>query len=147
MAGFGSLGFGTGPFGLGTPLVAPEEPTGSVGSRWINTATKDYEVDVGTNNLKQMPSVRQQVMLAITTIQTSSSMQPRFGVTLPNKMGDLFENQCKQACVAALAHLTDTDPPTIRINKITVTKGRNSRAEILIDYTDLTTGENDQAKN
>ncbi len=147
MAGFGFTPMATGPFGIGTPAEAPAPTTGTVGIRWINPATRDYEVDVATGNLKQMPGVRQQVMLAISTIQGTATPNPRFGVVLPNKMANTFESECKNACRSALRHLTTTDPPLIQINSILVTKGRNSRAEILIDYTDLSTGERDTASN
>lgn len=147
MAGFGFSPMATGPFGIGTPAEAPAPTTGQVGVRWINPATKDYEVDGATGNLKQMPSVRQQVMLAISTIKGTATPNPRFGVTLPTKMANTFESECKNACRSALQHLTSPDPPLIKIHRIIVTKGRNSRAEILIDYTDLTTGERDTASN
>lgn len=145
--GFGVFAVGLGAFGLATPDVAPDPATGPVGSRWINSATKDYEVNEATGNLKQMPGVRQQVFLAISTIQGTANPNPRFGIRLPNKMNNSFENECKSAVKSALSHLTDVDPPIIEINKIQVTKGRNSRAEILIDYTDLSTGEPDQVHN
>lgn len=147
MSGFGISPIGTGAFGLGTPGEAPEPTTGSVGVRWINPATKDYEVNTGTGNLKQMPGVRQQVMIAISTLKGSSAPNPRFGVVLPNKMNETFESECKTACRAALQHLTKSDSPLIKINRIIVTRGRNSRAEIIIDYTDLETGETDSATN
>ncbi len=147
MTGFGLSPAGTGAFGIGTPAEPAAETTGTIGIRWINPATRDYEVDIVTGNLKQMPSVRQQVMLAISTIRGTATPSPRFGVVLPNKMANTFESECKIACRAALAHLTSPDPPLIKIHNITVTKGRNSRAEILIDYTDLTTGQRDTATN
>lgn len=147
MAGFGISPVANGPFGIGTPAEAPDPITGPVGVRWINPATRDYEVDGSTGNLKQMPAIRQQVMLAISTIKGTAVPNPRFGVTLPNKMTETFESECKNACRAALHHLTATDPPLININKIIVTRGKNSRAEIIIDYTDLSTGERDSASN
>lgn len=147
MAGFGSTPVATGPFGIGTPADIPEPTTGPVGVRWINPATKDYEVNSVTGNLKQMPGVRQQVMLAISTLKGTSAPNPRFGITLPNKMNETFESACKNACRKALEHLTSTDPPIINVHNITVVRGRNSRAEITIDYTDLTSGERDSVSN
>ncbi len=147
MSGFGLFSAGTGAFGLGTPTVAPAEPTGTIGSRWINAATRDYEIDPGTGNLKQMPSVRQQVLLAIATIEGSATSSPRFGVAVPNKMGTTFEAECKNACRSALNHLTSAVPPIIRINNMLVVKGKNSRAEITIDFTDLITDEDDRVTN
>lgn len=145
--GFGILPVGLGAFGLAAPDVAPEPPTGPVGSRWINSATKDYEINPATGNLKQMPGVRQLVYLAISTIQGTANPNPRFGVRMPNKMGNTFENEAKAATNAALSHLTDVDPPLIKINSIKVTKGQRSRAEIMVDFTDLETNENIKVSN
>lgn len=146
MSGFGLFSAGTGPFGLWSPDEAPAQATGSVGSRWIDPATRDYAVNPGTSNLLQMPSVRQQVLLALMTVELSAATAPRFGVSVSSKMDNKFENQTKDSCRIALRHLTEPDPPVIRINNITVTKGRNSRAGILVDYTDLSTGERDTAE-
>lgn len=146
-SGFGIFSAGFGAFGLSTPDVAPEPPTGSVGTRWINPATKDYEINPATNNLKQMPDVRQKVLLAILTIQTTATTAPRFGVSLPSKMGTTFENECKNATRAALAHLTTAADPEIRIDRIDVERGKASRAQITVSYTDLTTGEKDTVTN
>ncbi len=145
MEGFGVSAFVSSAYGLWTPEDAPAPATGDVGSRWINPQTKDYEINQSTGNLKQMPSVRQQIMLALSTIQGSAAMTPRFGVAMPNKMNNAFENAAKNACRIALSHLTDGDFPIIRIDNLVVTRGRNSRVEILVDYTDLSTGERDKA--
>lgn len=147
MPGFGLFNFGLGPFGLGSPAEPPSPPTGSVGSKWINSSTRNYEIDPGTKNLKQMPGVRQMVLLAINTVQLSAASVPRFGTRVPNKMGSTFEAECKNATRTALRHMTNLDDPLIKINFINVTKGRNSRAEIMVDYTDLTTGDNDRVSN
>lgn len=144
MAGFGIYSAGLGAFGLGTPTVAPIPSTGQAGSRWINPATRDYEVDGNTRQLKQMPGTRQRVLLALMTIKGTASTAPRFGVALPTKMGTTFEAECKAATRAALAHLTSGDSPVIRINFITVERGRSSRARITVDWTDIETGEPDQ---
>lgn len=144
MSGFGIYSAGFGAFGLGTPADPPDPPTGSAGSRWINPATRDYENDGATGQLKQMPGVRQQVLLAIMTVKGSATTAPRFGVKLPGKMGTSFEAECKAATRSALAHLTSGDTPAIRINFIDVERGRASRARITVDWTDITTGEPDQ---
>lgn len=144
MSGFGIYSAGFGAFGLGTPLVAPDPVTGQAGSRWINPATSDYEVDPNTGQLKQMPATRQRVLLALMTLKGSASTVPRFGVNLPTKMGTTFESECKASVINALSHLTGGEVPTIRLNFITVERGRSSRARITVDWTDTTTGETDQ---
>ena len=79
--------FGTGPMGLGTPVTASLPPKGPAGSRYIHPATKDYERDPTTGQLKQMPKVRQQVLLALTTLLGSASTLDGFGIRLPRKQG------------------------------------------------------------
>ncbi len=143
MSGFGLFPIGVGPFGLWTPDEAPPPPTGNVGSRWIDPATRDYSINESTKNLKQMPAVRQQVLLALMTIKKSAATVPRFGASFPSKMNETFEIESKNSCRIALAHLTESDPPTIRIEKIDIVKGRNSRAEGTLTYTDISTGERD----
>lgn len=142
MSGFGAYSFGLGPFGTGSPAEAPEPPTGSAGSRWIDPGTRDYALDGETGQLKQMPGVRQRVLLALATIQGSASTAPRFGVRLPTKMGTTFEAECRQATQAALRHLTDLEQ-VIRVDQILVERGARSRARVTVSYTDISTGERD----
>jgi len=141
--GFGLLEFGLGAFGLETPDEAPEPPTGQPGSRYINPATGDYEIDATTGQLKQMPRTRQRVLLALITLRKSASMVPGFGNSLPNKMGTAFEVQVRQAVRLALKHLTETEE-AIRIDSILVERGANSRARVTVSYTDLETNLPDQ---
>jgi hypothetical protein len=147
MSGFGIYSAGFGAFGLSTPAVAPAPATGPVGSRWINPATKDYELNPQTKNLKQMPLTRQRVLLALLTIQGSSTTASRFGVSLPTKMGNTFEIECKNATRAALSHLTSGNSPDIVIDRIDVERGKSGRAQITVTYTDLNTGEQDFVSN
>lgn len=141
--GFGLLEFGLGAFGLETPDEAPDAPTGVPGSRYINPATGDYEVDATTGQLKQMPRTRQRVLLALITLQKSASATPGFGTRLPRKMGTTFEILTKQAVLLALRHLTDGEQ-VIRIDEILVERGRNSRARVTVSYVDLETNQPDQ---
>lgn len=141
--GFGLLEFGLGAFGLETPDEAPDPPTGPPGSRYINPATGDYELDQTTGQLKQMPRTRQRVLLALITLQKSATGVPAFGNFLPRKMGTAFEVQVKQAVLFALRHLTDSEQ-VIRIEAIIVERGRNSRARVTVSYTDLETNQPDE---
>lgn len=143
MAGFGTMSFGLGAFGLGTPAEAPDVPTGEVGSRYINPISKDYEVDGVTGQLKQMPKNMQRVLLALATLRSSATAVPRFGLVLPRKMGTSFEKELELAIRLALIHLTDFEQ-AIQIDTIAVQRGRNSRASATIIYEDLETGEKDQ---
>jgi hypothetical protein len=135
---------GGSPFGLGTPTTAEAPPTTpGAGIRYINPGSKDYQQDSTTKQLAQMPSVRQQMLLAITTLLSSSSTLPGFGVSLPRKMGDTFEADVAQKIRVGCAHITDQQK-VARIERITTRKGAGGRAEILVVYTDLTTGQRDE---
>lgn len=141
MAGFGTLGFGSGPLGLGTPITAEAPPDGPAGCKFINPATGDFEQDADTHQLKQMPAARQAVLLALRTLQGSSSAIPGFGVRMPRKMGDTFEAEAKSAITTALAHLTGSG--RIRLDGVKVEKGLGGRARFTISFTDTSTGVKD----
>lgn len=141
--GFGLLEFGLAPFGLETPNEVPDAVTGQPGSRYINPATGDYEIDQTTGQLKQMPRTRQRVLLALITLQKSATAVPTFGATLPRKMGTTFEVQVKHAVILALRHLVEGEQ-VIRLDEILVERGRNSRARVTVSYTDLETNLPDQ---
>lgn len=142
MAGFGTMACGQGPFGLGTPVSAEAPPDGPAGSRFINPASGDYEIDADTRQLKQMPPTRQAVLLALKTVRGSSSALPQFGVRWPRKMGDTFEAECRSAVAAALSHLTSTN--RIRIDSVSALKGIGGRAKVTVSFTDISTGLSDQ---
>lgn len=139
MTGFGTLPFGTGPMGLGTPVTAGDPPSGAAGCRWINPASKDYEQDPNTLQFKQMPRVRQQVLLAVTTLKRSASTLDWLGIRFPRKQGDRFQAEAEKCVKAALRHLTDTQK-VIRIDAITTQRGSGGRGRITLSWTDLTTG-------
>lgn len=139
MAGFGSAPGGTSPFGLGTPAAAVVPPNGPSGSRYIDPIVRDYAVDPVTGHFKQMPGTRQRVLLALMTIRNSSGI-PGFGVRMPTRMGDAFENQAKQAVRQALRHMSEIEK-SIRIDDIVVERGLGGRARVTVVFTDLVTGD------
>lgn len=143
MPGFGLMPFGTGPMGLGTPVTASLPPNGPAGSRYINPATKDYERNPSTRQLKQMPKVRQQVLLALTTILGSASTLDGFGIRLPRKQGDRFQSQMENSVRAALRHLTSVER-VIQIESIKVESGRGGRARITVSWSELATNQRDR---
>lgn len=132
--------------GLGTPVSASDPPVGAAGCRYINPATKDYEQDPSTGQLKQMPPVRQQVLLAITTIAKSASTLDWLGIRLPRKMGDRFQGDVEVSVRSALRHLTDAQK-VIRIDRIIAERGAGGRARITVSWTDLKTKLTDQVSN
>lgn len=143
MPGFGSMAFGSGPYGLGSPLPAAAPASGPAGSRWIDPITKDYAQDPDTLQLKQMPATRQRVLLALMTLLGSSTVLPKFGVRFPQKMGSTFEAQCINSVRSAMRQLTDVEQ-VVRIDGITVEKGVGGRARITVSWTDLDTLNRDQ---
>ena len=142
MGGFGTFSFGTGPFGFGAPVTGTAPPEGPAGSRWINPATRDFEVDPTTGQLKQMPAVRQRVLLALVTLVGSSTVLPKFGVRLPRKMGSQFDAQVRAAVNLALRQLTEVEQ-LIRIQRIDVLKGGGGRAQVTVAFVNLENGEED----
>jgi phage baseplate assembly protein W len=142
MSGFGSAPFGSSGVGLSVPVEAADPPEGPAGSRFINAATRDYEIDSDTGQQKQMPVERQQVLLALTTLYGSASANPTFGVKLPRKMGDRFPAEMANAVRAALAHLTDVQK-VIRIDSVTVKRGLGGRSLTTVTYSILRTGKVD----
>lgn len=143
MSGFGLLPAGLGPFGFGVPPEAALPPDGPSGSRYINPATKDYEQDPDTLQLKQMPALRQRVLIAMTMRKGSAVTLPDLGVAFPTKMGTAFEAEVTASVRAALRQLTDIER-VLRINAIAVERGASGRARVTLSYTDLTTGNTDQ---
>lgn len=137
--GIGFLPVGTGPFGFGVPPSAAVPPTGPAGSRYINPATRDYQQDPATGQLKQMPPLRQRVLLTLLTVAGSSAAVPTMGVTYPRKMGDDFEAQVKAAVRYGMRQMTDIER-VMRIDSIVVERGFSGRGRITLSYTDLTTG-------
>lgn len=142
MAGFGTAPAGTSPFGIGTPTTATVPPDGPVGSRYINPTTGDYEVDSTTGQFKQMPGVRQRVLLAVLTRRDSSGI-PGFGTRMPARMGDDFEAACDAEIRSALRQMVEIEK-VIRIDGIKVERGAAGRARITISYTDLVNGTRDR---
>jgi hypothetical protein len=128
--------------GAGTPVSGSAPPSGPAGCRYINPATKDYEQDPDTGQLKQMPAVRQQVLIAITTLAKSATTTDWLGIRLPRKMGDRFQAETEISVRAALRHLTDTQK-VIRIDFIRAEHGRGGRGRITVGWRDIKTGKKD----
>jgi hypothetical protein len=145
MAGAGLLPFGLGPFGFGTPLSVEAPPAGAAGSRYLNPATGDYEQDPTTRQFAQMPALRQRVVLALRTLLRSSTAVPTMGVELPRKMGTTYAAEVRNAVLVALRQLVEIEK-IMRVDGITTVKGVGGRSLITVSYTDLTTGEADEAR-
>lgn len=142
MAGFGTSPGGTAPFGIGTPSVGAAPPSGPAGCRYLNPATRDYEVDSSTGQFAQMPAVRQRVMLCVLTAKNSSSV-PGFGVRIPPLMNETFESEVRAEITRELRQLTEVER-VCRLDGVFVVKGRSGRARVTVSFIDLTTGTADQ---
>jgi phage baseplate assembly protein W len=126
-----------------------EKPTGAAGVRFLNPATRDYEHDTVSGQLKQMPSVRQRVLIALTTTIESSTVQREFGLRRPRKIDGQFLVRMKQAIREALRQMTDVEK-VMRVERIDVERGvsgsATARVQTTVVFVDLTTGKEDAVR-
>lgn len=141
MLGVGEMEAGEG-FGVGESEEAAAPPDGPSGTRFLNPASRDYEVDDFTGHLKQMPALRQRVLLALMTELGTSTVRPEFGVQRPRKMGNRFEADMQAAVRAALAHIVNAGE--IQIDGVDVLRGAGGRAQVTVRYRDPATPEETQ---
>lgn len=143
MAGIGLMAAGLGPFGLGSPTEGASTPTAPAGIRHINPVTRDYEMDATTGQFKQTTSIRQRVLLIALTKIGSASRSRKLGVKLPAKVSENFEAETRDAVRIAYQQMTDVEQ-VIRIDGVDTVRGQLGRVAVMIRYTDLTTGKQDQ---
>jgi len=141
--GLGVKSVGLFPFGYGTPVTGAAPADGPSGVRYLNFQTRDYEVDATTRQLKQMPSLRQRVLIRLMTLVGSSTVQPTFGISLPDRMGDGFERIVNTAVRSAFRQET-TIEKIMRIDQISTVKLSSGRAQITLIFTDLKSGNVDR---
>lgn len=141
------MSMGVAPTGFGVGDPAPVPPTGPWGSRYINPATGDYEYDPATRQLKQMPAVRQRFVLKLTTLLGSSSVRPDDGIRLPRKIDASVQREIDDAVRQTMRQETDVEK-VARIVAVTVERDpqNSGRAAVVVAFTDLTTGTEDQVK-
>lgn len=135
---------GSAPYGLGTPVTSEAPPDGPAGCRYLNPATRDYELDPDTGQFAQMPHLRHRVLHTLLMIQGSSTARPIDGVKQPRRMGPTFEAEMRASVRAAMRQMTDIEKVML-IEDIAVERGRGGRARVTVSYRDLTTGLRDQA--
>lgn len=141
--GLGDSPMGQFPLGYSAAAAGIEPPDGPAGSRYLNPGSGDYELDDDTRQLKQMPALRQRVLLTIRTALGSSTALPGFGIGIPDRMGNGFERKIAERIHLAFGRMTDTEK-VMRIEQIVVAKVSSGRAAVTLVYTDLSTGEQDQ---
>lgn len=142
MAGFGGFSIGSTPFGAGTPAEAVEPPDGPpLGARFLDATTRDWVVGED-GEYQRMPLVRQRVLLRLATLLRSSSVLPEFGVRLPDRIDNRYQQKADQAIRAALADMVLAQE--IKILRIDTKLGNpTGRVEHTVSYMDLTTGNSD----
>jgi hypothetical protein len=116
MSGFGSQPFGSSPYGIGTPAVAPatggsilrDEFSGEThGSRSIDPYTRDYVLD-DNGRILGMSDTKQLVILAVLTDKGSSAMR-QLGHELKSidRITPNFSRRVDNTLRAAVKHITD----------------------------------------
>ena len=130
-------------FGVGIPTSAAVPATDTALSRYIDPISGEYGIDPATGVYQTMPTIRQRVMLALITAKGGISVNPDFGTVLPRKISFRIEQQIKDSVRESLRLMTDTEK-SIQINDIIIKRVTQSRVEITVKYSDLTTGENDE---
>ncbi len=141
--GFGATSWGITPFGFGTPDSTQAPPdTVPTDSRFINFRTKDYET-AANGELKRMPNIRHRVLISLSTTLGSSTVLPKLGLKLPDRIDSRYPRLAELAIRAALSDMVVAGE--IKINFINVIRDttNQSRVDHVVAYTDLTTGNSD----
>lgn len=131
---------------LGTPLGHGQEvpatnpsPIVSTLSRYINPATKSYEIDPDTGHLAQMPPVRQRVLIALSAVKGSSSVLPNLGIRRGGAVTARTENRLQHEVRGALREMVEEG--VLRIERIFMEELPGlGRIRLTVQYTDLTAG-------
>lgn len=129
---------GSTPFGLGTPVAAPEPSTaGPALSRYINPGSGEYEIDAAVGQFAKMPSIRQRVLLIAKTEFGSSTALPNLGIKRPAKIDEAFEAKFRGEIRRAFKRLTDVER-VIQIVDIQIEKVSMGRIAWTMSWVDLT---------
>jgi hypothetical protein len=120
--------------------VAPA-PTIVAGARFIGN-DRDYMIDPATGAFAKMRSVKQRVMLAISTQLNSSCLQD-FGIIDGTKIGSGFVAAMQNSIRVALKTMVDAEE--IRIDEIKVEQVTSNRVLRTVYYTELQTNHVDSA--
>jgi hypothetical protein len=127
------------PFGVGTPATITAPPANPpTYCRYINPGSRDLEIDSDTRHFKQMPKLRQRVVLTLLTLKRSSSVLPEVGVEIPPKLDDRSEQRIRKAVYQAFYRMTTVEK-VMRIDGLLISRNVG-RVQITLAYTDLTTG-------
>lgn len=134
---FGTSPLGMTPFGFSTASEGPAPPNRRLLAPFLDPASKRFSVN-DDGELNAMPVNRQRVLVTCLTTVGSSTTLPGFGISLPQKLGDSFDEDAKAAVRAGLQYMVDDG--SITVDRVTVTRRPNGQPEVNIEYTDLQRG-------
>lgn len=140
--GFGTSIVGLTPFGLGTPATAGDPPAPAVGAPYVDARTRDYVV-AADGELERMPPTRQRVLLALTHLARSSSVEPD-GTDLPRQINRFYARRAELEIRRRLAPMVRDG--SLRIDAIDVVSPSVGNASHVVRYTDLLAGEDDEVR-
>jgi phage baseplate assembly protein W len=137
-SGFAIYPFGTGaPATMATPPVVP-----TLTALFLDPVSRDHIVAVDSE-LERMPALRQQVLIALTTVIGSMSANISFGITMPQKIDEDFARKMRNSVETAVKHLTG--PKLMKLLDVqTDTSTAMGRAITTVSFIDLTTNLPDQ---
>lgn len=141
MIGAGLQSAGTSLAGIGEFEPTSASPTLESGARFIGQSG-DHEVDPQTHGFARMNSIRQRIIIALSTPLNSSALQD-FGVLDPRKVGTTFGAAMRNSVRAALVHLTSTGE--IEIEQIEIERVNANRTIRTVYYRELATDRRDSA--
>jgi len=129
---------GSTPFGMSTPVAAPEAATqGPALSRYIDPGSGDYVIDASVGQFGSMPSLRQRVLLVMNTELGSALAVPDLGIPRPKKIDETYIAATRAAVRRAFYRLTDIEK-LMRIESIDIEKRTSGRVQVTLVYRDLT---------
>lgn len=145
MSGFGTMPFGTQPFGLGTPATAgsnagallPDVYGVTQGSRYIDSSIRQYTYGANGNSAG-MSNTAQLVLMAVLTV-AGSSAQTSLGLENPSGViGPNFVSQQQTKITNALAALVAAKTIAVTAIDVNVT---NRPVSTVVRWVDLTTSQ------
>jgi phage baseplate assembly protein W len=135
MSGWIGSPFAVYPFGAGTPSSSLATPTvPALTAPYIDPRTRDY-VRQSDGELARMPRVRQQMLIALTTVVGTMSASQKFGIVLPQKVDDTFARRMDIQVRRACKHIVDA-----LITAVTTEITGMGRVITTVAFTDLTNG-------
>jgi len=144
VGGVGISPVGLFPAGFALPETAADPPDGPDQARYLDYLLRDYVLR-SDGELERMPITRQRVLLALSTLLESSTVQPEFGVRLPGIIDQQDEAAVRSAVRVALRHLTSDG--SVLLKAVTVNSSDViGRSQITVEYEDTSTLDSDKVE-